>query len=282
MLNYLLGLGALFAAYRKLNLFLIKRMLNDEKKEHLIPGAEPFFLQGKKNIGVLLIHGFTATSNEMKELGKYLNNKGLTVYSPLLSGHGTTPGHLLKFKSEDWLIDVKKSIKLLEKNCNEIYLVGNSFGGNLVFLNANESSKIKGIVSLAAPFVFKNQNLRKGILYAFRQFKVFQRKRPTKKVKEIYRKTKRISYQQIPLNSLLELQKIVNLSRGFLSKINKKVLIIQSTQDNIVSEESVNFIYNKVKSKNKEIFWVKNSIHVLVADDKKIKIFKKICSFISG
>jgi len=282
MLTYFLGLMAILAAYRKISLFLIKRSLNDENKVSIIPGAEPFFLQGGKKVGVLLIHGFTATPNEMKDLGNYLNKKGITVYSPLLFGHGIDPKYLLKVKFEDWLIDVKKSIKVLENCCDKIYLVGNSFGGNLAFLNVNNSSKIKGIVSLAAPFIFKNQNVRKSLLHVFRQFKVFQKKRPTKRVKEIYRKAKRISYQQIPLNSLLELQKIVNLSKKNIDKVSKRVLIIQSTKDDIVSGRSVDLIYNSIKSKDKEIFWVKDSIHVLIADKKKIGAFNKIYNFICG
>ncbi len=282
MIDYFLGIMAILAAYKNLNLFLIKRKLKYGKKDPLIPGAEPFSLDGKKKLGVILIHGFTATSNEMKELGHYLNKKGISINVPLLSGHGTNPRQLLKVKSRDWTIDVKNAIKKLEKSCDEIYLVGNSFGGNLAFLNSNKSDKIKGIVSLAAPFIFKHHNVRKSLLHVFRQFKLFQRKRPTKKVKDIYRKTKRISYQQIPLNSLIELQKSVNLSKDCLSNITKKVLIIQSTNDDIVSKDSVNFVYNKVKSKDKEIFWVKDSIHVLIADSKKMQVFDKIYKFVSG
>ena len=282
MLTYFLGLAAILAAYRNLNLFLIKRALNEKDKVSIISGAEPFFLKGKKGRGVILVHGFTATPKEMKELGDYLNEKGFTVYSPLLSGHGTDSRYLLKVKYQDWLIDIKKSIKILESCCDEIYLIGNSFGGNLVFLNEENNPKIKGIVSLAAPFIFKHQNLRKSLLHAFRHFKIFQRKRPTRRVRDIYRKTKRISYNQIPLNSLFELQKIVHLSRECLNKISKKILIVQSTKDDVVSKESVDFIYDNVKSRDKEIFWVKDSIHVLIADEKKMQVFKKIYQFVSG
>ena len=101
-------------------------------------------------------------------------------------------------------------------------------------------------------------------------------------MRDIYRKTKRISYNQIPLNSLFEVQKIVSLSKGYLNKISKKILIVQSTKDDVVSKESVNFIYDNVKSRDKEIFWVKDSIHVLIADEKKMQVFKKIYQFVSG
>ncbi len=39
---------------------------------------------------MLLIHGFTGSPPEMRLVGEYLHRRGLTVYAPLLPGHGTT------------------------------------------------------------------------------------------------------------------------------------------------------------------------------------------------
>lgn len=57
------------------------------RKEELV---KPFSLQGG-NIGILLIHGFTACPIDLKPLGEILNSFGYTVYAPLLAGHGRTP-----------------------------------------------------------------------------------------------------------------------------------------------------------------------------------------------
>ena len=54
---------------------------------HLDPNS--FFLQGG-SMGVLLIHGFTGAPTEMRLLGGFLHQNGLTVSAPLLPGHGTT------------------------------------------------------------------------------------------------------------------------------------------------------------------------------------------------
>ena len=45
---------------------------------------DPFYLEGSRRIGILLVHGFTGSPSEMRLLGEYLNQKQYTVYAPLL------------------------------------------------------------------------------------------------------------------------------------------------------------------------------------------------------
>ncbi len=40
-------------------------------------------------MGALLIHGYTGSPPEMRLIGDYLHERGLTVLGPLLPGHGT-------------------------------------------------------------------------------------------------------------------------------------------------------------------------------------------------
>ena len=282
MLPYIVGLLLFLTTYKRVNLFLIRRFLKKSETLPILNGAEPFFLDGKsKNgIGVLLLHGFTATPGEMRNVGKFLNQMGLTVYAPLLSGHGTDPRNLLLTKHDAWLRDLDKSLNVLDGCCKKIFLVGNSFGGNLAFLCQGRSKKIEGIVSLASPFVFRNENVRKSILHALKHFKLFQRKRYPKKIKKIYKKKRRISYNEIPLYSLIEMNQIIKKSKEILPKIKTKLLLMQSTNDNIVSKNSVGFIYNKVLSKDKKIVWVKDSIHVFIEDESDKGVFKEIYNFI--
>ena len=49
----------------------------------IIPGAEPFYFPGGQ-IGCVLIHGFTGSPKEMRELGEYLNKKGFTIIESLV------------------------------------------------------------------------------------------------------------------------------------------------------------------------------------------------------
>ena len=50
--------------------------------------GDPFWFEGGP-IGVLLVHGFTATPVEVRRLADRLNAQGYTVAGPLMAGHGT-------------------------------------------------------------------------------------------------------------------------------------------------------------------------------------------------
>ena len=55
-----------------------------------------------KEIGILLVHGFTGSPASMRPWAEYLNQRGYTVKVPLLPGHGTTPEDLNLVKWEEW------------------------------------------------------------------------------------------------------------------------------------------------------------------------------------
>ncbi len=74
------------------------------------PGLDPsaFTLQGGP-VGCLLLHGYTGSPPEMRLVGEYLNQRGITVSAPLLSGHGTEPEDLNRYKWTDWYADAEEA-----------------------------------------------------------------------------------------------------------------------------------------------------------------------------
>ena len=72
--------------------FEISKSTNEEEIFLLNPELEggSFFWRGGET-GVLLLHGLTSTTAEVRPLAKRLLNEGYTVSGILLPGHGTTP-----------------------------------------------------------------------------------------------------------------------------------------------------------------------------------------------
>ena len=67
-----------------------------------------FYHQGNST-GFLLIHGFTASTAEVRPLADRLTELGYTVSAPLLPGHNTHPDDLNKTKWQDWYATVRQS-----------------------------------------------------------------------------------------------------------------------------------------------------------------------------
>ena len=67
------------------------------------PLCRAFSMEGSREDGILLLHGFTATPGTMRPLGEALHrDTGFTVYAPLLPGHGLTPEEMAKTRWYDW------------------------------------------------------------------------------------------------------------------------------------------------------------------------------------
>jgi alpha-beta hydrolase superfamily lysophospholipase len=81
----------------------------------------PFFLHAPlSDTGVLLIHGLMAAPEEVREWGQFLHEKGLTVYAPRLSGHGTSSKDLSVRNYHDWLDSVDRGHAILKTCCKAL------------------------------------------------------------------------------------------------------------------------------------------------------------------
>jgi len=57
----------------------------------------------KSKLGVFIIHGFTNTTFETKDLAKHLSNNGFHSLTKNLPGHGTTVEDCNRYKYTDWI-----------------------------------------------------------------------------------------------------------------------------------------------------------------------------------
>ena len=277
MWEYIAGILLMLNLYKRLNIFLIRR--RSQKQISIIKGAEPYLLQGGKK-GVLFLHSFTSSPREGKELGKYLHKKGYTFYAPLLPGHGTSPERLALVKWDDWLKAANEAINTLEKNCSEICVVGNSLGGNIALFTAKHP-KVKSLVCLGTPFVLQKHKTLAAIFAVIKHFKLFQKKKHSKEVVAVKKKIKHISYDMVPLVAVGNANRLVQESKKQLAAIEKPVMIIQSKTDPVTHESSAYYIYHRLKTKNKQLFWIDKSYHNILLDNERRKTFQEIHSFIS-
>ena len=68
-----------------------------------------------REIGVVLVHGYTGTPSSMRPWAEYLNQQGYTVRVPLLPGHGTKPEDLSEIKWQQWPEKVDRTTYILNK-----------------------------------------------------------------------------------------------------------------------------------------------------------------------
>lgn len=225
----------------------------------------PFLLEGNNKVGILLLHGWTSSPNEFRSLANYLNSFGYTVFAPLLRGHGKKPEDLLNVTWQDWLYDSQKSLEELKKHTDKIFIVGISMGGNLSLL-LSEDKTVAGIITMGAAVKYKFHNLAKLSIFLMGLWKIYRRKYYPPWVRK--KMGKRDVYMYYPIQSVKEVMKLTNETKVFLPRVTKPILIMQSTTDHMISKKSPQMIFEGVKSKVKEIFWIENVYHVFVKEKK--------------
>jgi carboxylesterase len=106
----------------------------------------PFILAGG-DVGVLLVHGFTGSPAELRPLGRYLNERGLTVAAPLLPGHGTTPEDANRWHWKDWLGCAESALADLQSKCRRVFVGGLSLGSLLALMLAARHHNLAGVIA---------------------------------------------------------------------------------------------------------------------------------------
>jgi carboxylesterase len=100
-----------------------------------------------KEIGVLLVHGFTGSPSSMRPWAEFMHQQGYTVRVPRLPGHGTKPEDLNNVKWQEWPRKIESELRELQKSCSKIFVFGLSMGGGLTLhTTQNHQEKISGIV----------------------------------------------------------------------------------------------------------------------------------------
>ena len=213
--------------------------------------------EGEKNVGIILVHGWTANPRQLYDLAKLLNKAGYWVFAPLLSGHGTKVEELENMKWQVWLEDVLVTIDLVRKehNFDEVFIGGVSLGGNLSLL-ASIERKIDGIFLVGSPIHIKNHfwvwlGSNVGPL-----FKKYITKTYPKNAKSGIPKSH--SYETFPIRSVKECLKGIRASATKLNQVTAPVLIVQTSSDYLVAKYSPWFIFNRIKSKIKKLQWIQS------------------------
>jgi len=235
---------------------------------------EPFFFQAGER-AVLLLHGFTGTSADVRMLGRFLEKKGYTSYAPHYRGHGVPPEQLIETGPKDWWEDVRKGYETLkEKGYEKIAVAGLSLGG-VLGLKLAMNVPLLGVVTMCSPMTMRTTEIMfQGVLKYAKEYKKIEGKNG----EQIQLELEAIRQKGMP--SLLDLQKFVHDVRQDLDLIYAPILVIQSRNDEIINPESAHIIYENVESLDKKLIWFEESGHVVTLDREKDKLHQDVFQFL--
>jgi len=230
---------------------------NSLRNPHLPGGA--FYWEGNST-GVLLIHGFTATTAEVRLLAERLHAQGYTVSGPLLPGHGTTPVDANRFTWQDWIATAETAYQEISARCERVYVGGESTGGVLALYLASQHPKIQGVLAYAPAM---DLGLSRWEILALRLVAPFI---PALDKHLAEDNLPWQGYMETPLKALLQLIALQRHVWPLLPAVRQPLLIIQGAHDGRIPSDVPGRIAEEVNATHVEIHFMEQSGHVVILD----------------
>jgi len=210
--------------------------------------------------GVLLVHGFTATTTEVRLLAGSLHDHGYTVAGPLLPGHGTTPQDCNRYTWQDWYAAVEQAYQQLATHCMRVVVGGESTGALLALQLAYQHPEALAILCYAPALRLKLSQIKVFLLTLCTPF-LTSIPKPAPKDDNLWQ-----GYAVYPLKGAYRFKLLQRATYPRLPQIRQPILIVQGRLDPTIHPQSPQIIYEQVSSTLKELHWLEHSTHCVILD----------------
>ncbi|MFZ6030755.1 MAG: alpha/beta hydrolase [Chloroflexota bacterium] len=222
-----------------------------------------FFWEGGPT-GVLLIHGYTATTVEVRLLAQALHEKGYTVAAPLLPGHGTTPEKMNRCRWQDWADACEQTYRTLAECCGQVFLGGESMGGMLCLYLAARHPDVAGLL-LYAPALRTSAGWQPYLTPLIARIRpVIPKRHSTPSAAD----ARWQGYTVHPMRATAQLFALQRVVIPLLPKIAQPLLIVQGRLDRTVHAAVPDLIAERARSAIKKIHWLERSTHCVLLDQE--------------
>lgn len=221
---------------------------------------------------ILLIHGFAGGNYDYNSLGN-----DLELYNSFDVFTFTLPGHermiIDKVTREDWIKKAEDEIeKIINANYKEVYVIGHSMGGVIASHLASKYKEVKKLV-LAAPafhyLAFKGDKV--DVIESIKKLpNLFKNYAPEEVLSRIFK---------IPAPTIKEFMKLVEEHTKDIKYITCPTLILHGEKDDIVPVDSVQYVYDNIKSKSVTLIELHSLTHDLFMNDRYDEVRDIIVKF---
>ena len=223
----------------------------------------------KKDIAVLIFHGFTAYSGAYNMAGEPISAGGYTTFGLDYRGHGLSGGNRGDAPGKErWIADLAESVKYIKGlGFSKVIILGHSLGVASAMCATNAiPNEISGLVLLSGAY-----EGRKGLskpLTLFQKIRILSSAifRPSYQSVEYYREGMTVSpdtlftFRYTPRYfTMLDVKKL-----RLPNDLNIPVLVGVGDKDELFEIDKVKEFYDLIPSTKKEFFIMKNATHAKI------------------
>ena len=240
----------------------------------IIKGAEEIDLREEGSHGVLLLHGFGDTPQTLSLFAKHLSKAGLSVFVPLLPGHGRSMTEFTRSGADEWIRAAEDSFLEMRSRYRVVSVSGLSMGGALAVIVAARHRDIASLV-LFAPYLGMPRWMRAVAMTHWLWGRVVGpiNANSPRSIHNPIEREKNLSYGQVTGRTIHELARVVRRARRALPSVVVPTLIIQSREDPRVSAAVAEYALKKIGASEKQIVWMSGAGHIITVDYGRERLF---------
>lgn len=251
----------------------------------------------KPSKAILLFHGMTGSPFELRKYAKTLHNAGYDVYAYCLPGHGDHPQSIYTVTWQDWVNFSSEKYDSLRNQYDDFFLGGLCLGAVIALNLAQKHKDVTGVIGLSTTLYldgwtipwYYDALIGIALHTILRFYYTFPEREPygiknvsTRRKVENLMKKNTVALDNYPMTCIYELLRLSKATRKNMSKVTAPLLLMHSTEDDLTSIKSSDFVYKNASSESKEYIKLKDSYHLVIYDNEKEFVFNKSIEFMNS
>lgn len=223
----------------------------------------------KKDIAILIFHGFTAYSGPYSMAGIPISKGGYTVFGLDYRGHGLSDGIRGDSPGKDrWIADLAESVKYIKGlGFTKVIILGHSLGVASAICAADAvPNEISGLILLSGAYEGRKGLSKPPTLFQKTRILASSIFRPSHPAVEYYRDGMTVSKDTLfNFRYTLRFLTMMDVKQLRLPKsLNIPVLVGVGDKDELFEVDKVKDFYNLIPGNKKEFFIMKNATHAKI------------------
>jgi carboxylesterase len=241
---------------------------------------------GTRALGCVLVHGFTATPDEVRPLGDALSAAGFACRAVRLPGHATTLADLAGVRRHEWIATVEVAVARMAERGTRVAIAGVSLGALLALAVAEAGTVPVGALALlGTPIHFADERA------AWLRFAAWipgvtspgrlVRKRRGRDILDEAARARSQAYDAMPLRAVVELLRLRASVRRRLHRVTQPTLVLHGRHDRTAAFASVAELRRRLPGRPLEVELFERSAHILTEDGERDAVAARVTGFFS-
>ena len=246
---------------------------------------------------VMMIHGIGGSEHDFGPLYKVLGTNGFDPQPLTLPGHRRHPEDLLNVSADDWIAAAESHYHALRQRYDVVHIMGISLGALIALEIAKAQQQLDGKLILisapvfidgwAVPWYYALRYPLYRLSLARKLIKVeeedpFGVKDPHIRsiVAKKFARGESYHYAYVPLGCVQEIDRLRDRVRKPGKRVDFQTLVIHSTQDDLTSARSAEWLKSRLGEARTRVVLLHNSFHMVCIDNDRKLVSQSVLEFL--